>query len=263
MEHTEARKTRMVVARYQERLEWLLDVPSSIEIVVVNKGERIDDPRIERRLSGILPRPNVGREADSYLAFVAAGGMVGVDQVVFTQGDPFSHSPDFLRLLEHADLWQTVQPLSVCWQVDRDIPPKPLLNRADLPAINGTPYRTEVFSLATLAPILFWDPGVETIYREYLRVHGLSVGEAVIPHFLKVCGLEKLRSNAECALLGEFCYGGIFGLRPASVTSLSQQNAETLLNFSGQHGIHAYVFERIWLHLFGHPFLRSVAEASP
>ena len=249
----------MVVARYQEGLEWLLDVPPSIEIVVVNKGDRIRDERIEGRVAEILPRSNAGREADSYLAFVAAGGMVGADQVVFTQGDPFTHSPDFLNLLEHADLWQPIQPLSVCWQVDRDIPPRLLLSRANLPSIKGNYFRTEVFSLTTLAPVSFWDPGVETIYREYLRVHGLDAGEAVVPHFLKTCGLEKLSATAEHGVLGEFCYGGIFGIQPGSAARLSQHDVETLLTFSREHGIHAYVFERVWLHLFGYPFVAGVA----
>lgn len=246
---------RMVVARYREPLEWLLQVPSPFEIVVINKGEEIEDSRIRKRVSAIVKRPNVGREADSYLAFIAAGGMSGATHVVFTQGDPFSHSPELLGLLEHVHLWLPIQPLSICWQTEWNVPPESLLRRFELPSIKGIRYRTEIFSLASLAPISFWDAGVGIIHQEYLRVHGLSAGEPILPHFLKACGLDRLHAAADRAVLGEFCYGGIFGVQPAAVETLTQAEAESLLSFTGDHGIHPYIFERAWLHLFGHPFV--------
>jgi len=81
--------TTLVVARYQEPLDWLDDVPSEWRIVVYDKsGDRPDGPDKHRTIR----RPNVGREAETFLwhnVTAAPGGYT-----IYLQGNPFDHCPD-------------------------------------------------------------------------------------------------------------------------------------------------------------------------
>ena len=81
----------LVVARYTENLDWLQQVP--IQKVVYNKGPY---------LPNCVVASNIGREAHTYLSFIIDHYDHLPEKVFFTQGDPFPHSPDFLRLLHEA-----------------------------------------------------------------------------------------------------------------------------------------------------------------
>lgn len=83
----------LVVARHQEDVGWLTQAEQlGYDVFVYDKG---GDPAAAR------PLPNVGREADTYLAHVEAeyDRLDGYDQIVFAQADPFPHAPDFLAAL--------------------------------------------------------------------------------------------------------------------------------------------------------------------
>lgn len=82
---------QLVVARYQEPLNWLRKVPPSIERVVYDKsGEPTPDA---------IPLPNIGREAHTYLHHICENYRALAPLTVFCQGKPFDHAFDFHHTL--------------------------------------------------------------------------------------------------------------------------------------------------------------------
>ncbi|GAB4240204.1 MAG: hypothetical protein OHK005_02180 [Candidatus Methylacidiphilales bacterium] len=81
----------LVIARYQEPLDWLRRVPPSWRITIYNKGAPLNRPS--------LPLPNVGREAHTYLHHLVSRRTSLARHTVFVQGHPFDHVPDLHRKL--------------------------------------------------------------------------------------------------------------------------------------------------------------------
>jgi hypothetical protein len=89
----------LVVARYQEDLEWLraFDECSDFKVTIYNKG-----PPIECGPHSVIARPNVGREAETWLYHCTTRYDTLADHTVFLQGYPFDHTttpvtPESLR----------------------------------------------------------------------------------------------------------------------------------------------------------------------
>ncbi len=86
---------RLVVARYNEPLDWLADVPADWEVYVYNKGEPFNGEDIERMGASsptVISRHNVGREAETFAHHNATVRPDGY--TAFLQGNPFDHWPD-------------------------------------------------------------------------------------------------------------------------------------------------------------------------
>ena len=248
---------QLVIARYSESLEWLTKVPPEFEVVVYNKGSAVTSDAVAARAS-IVGRPNRGRESETYLSHVLAlrqdGGNQEDDFVVFAQGDPFEHSPDFLDLLRATHRWADVQPLSWRWKVKRDIPPAHVLAHETGAFLDGLRVRPELFSLQSWTPLGFHDVGTLWLQETYRRVHGLPEGSNIAAHFLAMCGLPALAAQADGHLLGRFAYGAVFAARRSRLMTVSEAALANLRRASLGHEVYGYVLERMWLHLFGMGF---------
>lgn len=77
----------LVVARYQEPLNWLRKVPKAIRVTVYNKHEQPEQSAVQL--------PNVGREAHTYLHHLVSRYDDLDEWTVFCQGKPFDHAYDF------------------------------------------------------------------------------------------------------------------------------------------------------------------------
>ncbi len=95
--------TALVVARYQERLEWLRRVPATMSVYVYDKDDRPEPrepvalprtPKVAERLT------NLGREAHTYLHHILRRWDSLEDVTVFAQGHPFDHASDFHAVLK-------------------------------------------------------------------------------------------------------------------------------------------------------------------
>jgi hypothetical protein len=78
---------KLVVARYQENLNWLEDLPYAR--LVYNKGEDLDLTCVKL--------PNFGRESNSYLRYIIDHYHEMDEHVAFLQGRPFDHCPTLLE----------------------------------------------------------------------------------------------------------------------------------------------------------------------
>ena len=69
---------QLILARYNEKVHWVKNLPPDIEVIIYNKG---------RHEGNNLP--NIGREAHTYLHHLCNGKLA--DRMVFAQADPFYH----------------------------------------------------------------------------------------------------------------------------------------------------------------------------
>jgi hypothetical protein len=76
---------RIVVARFNENLDWLNEIKFHGDILIINKGERI-----ESRFKTIEVQ-NVGFEANSYLSYIINNYNNLTDITYFLQGNPYDH----------------------------------------------------------------------------------------------------------------------------------------------------------------------------
>lgn len=92
-----SQKMTMVVARYNENLDWLKEVPWNY--IVYNKGE--DLPAWIK--NEIKLQDNIGREAYAYLTYIVDNYDTLPDYIIFAQGYPFDHSRDFIKKINDFD----------------------------------------------------------------------------------------------------------------------------------------------------------------
>lgn len=197
----------LVIARYNEPLEWIVLVPQGFRIHVYNKGAPINSGPVRARVERITDCRNEGRESETYLTHLIEHGAGAGEFTVFCQGDPFEHSPDFLDLLETTSEWQDIQPLSWCWKEGEIIPPPALRVTGAGNAVGGLRIRRELFSMATWNPVQFIDVGAARTGYAYRTLHSVPEGKNLAGHFFRICGLPDLAAQAERHLVGCFSYG--------------------------------------------------------
>ncbi|MBN8460394.1 MAG: hypothetical protein J0M04_21405 [Verrucomicrobia bacterium] len=254
----------LVVARYKEDIGWLLDVPDDITVVLYNKGPEILDAKVLARIDKLEVLPNQGREADTYLHHLQTHGHGPADEwTVFCQGDPFPHSPDLLKLLDLRGHWAEVQPLTSGYMAASDIPPANLRVMEDREWVGDIPVYTEFYSPATLDTTTWQDGGGRNIFKDYSQHHRLPRGWSISGHFLELCGLTDLAADAWRASLARFGYGAMFGVRNERLSMIPRECIPQMRALAQGHYSHGYIYEKLWLHIFGLPFIRADWQPLP
>jgi hypothetical protein len=252
----------LIISRYQEPLSWIAHIPEEIKVVIYNKGEEITDPSVIGRSNAIIQRPNQGREAETYIYHILCQYNQLSGRLIFCQGYPFEHSPNFIELLQTRHLWSEIQPLSVIWKKSHNIPPHELIeNRRYNPSVPSK-IRKENFSLYTWCPIEFIDDGAIRIGDLYRAKYNLKASENIASHFLMKCGLQELSGAAENAKIGSFCYGAIFSVEARLAKNIPLDCWKQTHDAALTETVGPYIFERLWLHLFGEPFLLLQADSA-
>ncbi len=245
----------LVIARYDEDLRWIEEVPACYFVTIFNKGQPLTDRSVLNRADFVYQTTNRGFESETYIRHIIDGPEAKSEYTVFSQGNPLEHSPDFISLLDRSSSWDAVQPLSWCWKRDRGIPPEEVLTaaQAELP-YNGQRIRPEPFSLFTWNPVAFYDWGAYNIARIYREKHGLALGTNLASHFLGLCGNRSLAIEALGHQVGTFSYGGLFAVTTDRLASLRNKHGEQMWQFATEDSIYGYMLERLWLHMFGVAF---------
>lgn len=98
----------IVIARYNESLEWLDKLPYDIRkcVRVYNKGDPIQIPDVE-----VVAMSNVGREAHTYLTHIIDNYECLTNNLIFIQANPFEHvhRPSIHNITEWIKDWSTVE----------------------------------------------------------------------------------------------------------------------------------------------------------
>ena len=75
-------KNQLVISRYGENLDWLMKWKDEFDIIVYNKGEKIDNNNYT-----VVELPNYGRESQTYLHHIVENYDSLYDGTIFLQGD--------------------------------------------------------------------------------------------------------------------------------------------------------------------------------
>lgn len=249
-----------VIARFEEDIGWVNQLPADARIFVYNKGAAIEAGILRRNDVQVIALKDAGRQSGTYLQHMMTGFDAGAaeDFTVFTGGDPFACAPHFLDLIEVSQRWRDVQPLALQRPSGTGIPPARLAEEDQRDWIDDLPVRPEHFSLGTWAPLAFDDDVARENGRAYRQKHLLPEGSNLARHFLEFVGLDELAAQAGAADIGVFSYGAIFAVRNRRIAGFLQTGRRHL----GKMEILARadpdcdgIYERLWLHLFGEPFI--------
>lgn len=90
-------KMTMVVARYNENLDWLKELPWNY--IVFNKGE----DNLPKWIRNGTKLPNIGREAHTYLTYIIDNYDNLPEYIIFVQGDPFEHTKKLIEKINRFD----------------------------------------------------------------------------------------------------------------------------------------------------------------
>ena len=235
----------MIVARYEENLKWLDFLPKNIKVIIYNKGKDITEPKYLNNPNITIHNKcnNTGRESETYLRYIISNYNNLPDIIIFTQGYPLDHAPNFSHLcylIANDEMASDILPMTVRW--NHEIPPPLTYEHLT------TPYLIEKASRYTLCPLTHWDEGVHGIHYDYINLHELQNGTDVIHHF---CGLINLPDhNYGQSDLFEFFYCGIFAVKKEAILKHSYDFYFNCHSINSKNTVYGYLFERIWYTMF-------------
>ncbi|MFT9253355.1 MAG: hypothetical protein ABF567_09815 [Acetobacter okinawensis] len=240
----------LVIARYNEDVSWLSQVPDGYNIFLYNKGDDIDLSSIRHKIHQYVKLENIGRESDTYLLHMLGNMSTTDSYTVFSQADPFEHSPDFLHLL-HQSFEGTAWGYSSQWKYN--FPPEHLIK--SYMAKTGKPTRDEIFSLYNWGPIYSYDEGAFLISNLYFAYYGVANGTNIAADFFGRIGYDALQKKAAQATLGVFPYAAVFGVRNSAVHAVPKDVLLKAVLEVRANNMAGHIMERLWFHLFGQPFI--------
>lgn len=250
----------LVIARQDETLDWLNELPTHCEVKVCNAGAALDDPHLPPNVEEISTQASTpeGSHIEWLIRLkdrLADAQQPGLDLngwTVFAAGDALQRAPALLELLSQPQNWGEVQPLGLCGAGEasaRD-------DRREW--VGGQPVRIDRYCLHTLAAIGRFDAQAQPLAELYRHRHALPAGENLLAHFLGLIGRHDLALSAGASDLGVSATGGVFAIRNDRLLALLQGNGAPLAKLEVLlHGdpVHRCMLERCWLHLFGLPFV--------
>ena len=231
----------LVIARYKEDLSWLERVPSDYDICVYNKSNLPCAVQPSSRIT-IKQLPNKGKEADTYCQYILEHYDSLPPKIVFCQGDPFPHSPDFLELLKGHKNWKGFQSLTSKY-VDI-IPPKDVFDKF---SEDGT--YVERMSCFSLGSIRFHDRGVSHLSDAYLKAYRLPRGTNIMKHHFDAIGLPDIIEETTEVI--SFNYSAIFAAEAHDILAHDRRIYENMIKRLEHPGwFEPSISERVWLTLF-------------
>ncbi len=254
-------KLEIVVARYNEDLEWLKKIPKEYKITIYNKG--LDDIKNIPSSATITKLPNIGRESHTYLYHIIENYDKLADKTVFCQGDSIFHSPDFLKLLKSTKYFEPIQPMSAYYWPDDEPPfyfsnpPKPVLEKTKNLSVNGCKVHVEYLDndYVTQYPYHY----LEHAYNRFI-VKNKEVYK--VDNMLKF-NVERFRlKNVDLKKLVPICYAGLFCVNKEVVRENSvdfYNNIMSILIYDvrenflyGKNLDHGLFLEKTWLLIFNY-----------
>ena len=252
-------KTEIVVARYNENLDWLKKIKKSkdLKITVYNKGlDDIDVPFIKI--------PNVGRESQTYLEHIINNYDNLADQTIFCQGDPIFHSPGFIELInKHRKKFEPVQPLTAFYWPEGEEPH--FLSNPPLPILKET--KELWFDKKTPIHVEYMDNNFATLYpfhyieNDFILLNNKIKSSYGIDNPLKF-NVERFRlKNIDLDYLFPVCYAAIFSVNKEAILNNSvdfYNNIMSILiydirNYSINKKMdHGLILEKLWLVIFNY-----------
>jgi hypothetical protein len=256
-------KTEIVIARYNENLDWLELLDPNIKITIYNKGK--DDIKYP-----FITLPNVGRESHTYLYHLVTNYYNMSDLTIFCQGDSIFHSPDFIKLINnHRDKFEPIQPLSAYYWPENVLP-----NRA-VPPVKMLSFNDHWIDdcMLTVAymnndmliqyPYSYYENHMKGYSNYMLQIYNITNSmEFLIKRYLLNVDLSKPKE------LYPMCWAGLFAVKKHVVLAHPIDYYNNMLNmilydlhpdYYGKFSSNKYfdlgiAFERLWLVIFDYKY---------
>jgi hypothetical protein len=255
------KKIEIIIARYNEDLDWLKKIPKEFKITIYNKGQ--DDIENIPPNATIIKLPNIGRESHTYLYHIIENYDKLADKTIFCQGDSIFHSPDFLKLLKNTKYFEPIQPLSAYYWPDGKEPhyffnpPKPTLEKTKNLWIKGCRVHVEYLDndYVTKYPYYYY----EDAYTKFINKNKLVYN---VNNMLKF-NVERFQlKNVDLEKLIPICYSGLFCVNKEVIRENTvdfYNNIMSILiydvreNFiNGKNLDHGLFLEKLWLLIFNY-----------
>jgi len=256
-----------VIARYKEDISWLNSRDYLSNGIVYNKGP--DDISYKGQIFKASNFPDWGRESETYVRFILDHYNNLPDYIVFTQADPFDHSPNFLEILDilyTEKRWKNYQPLtSGCFKgkiptingsircgntiyfddhgfpkhTDQ-VPPLESILYDKTEYIDNYPIFFETID-SSMDAFYFNDEVIYKILESYRKQQNIFLASNTLARTYKRLGLTKTFCG-----YAKFNYGAIFGIKKDNILKHSKSFYEKLHEFTMEYPSHGYIMERMW-----------------
>lgn len=241
----------IVIARYNENIEWIRNLDPSFNIIIYNKGAPLQLYNMKNVT--VINVPNKGRESETYLRYIYDRYENLPDATIFVQGDPFDHCNDIFAFLNAAtkfignDEYNFI-PFTNGWLLSANVPYTSVYENTKI-CIPGLPYIfIDTSSTRTLNSLLYHDRGVDFIKEDYIKHHNLPHGSNLIHHFLSKANLGHLIPKSEHVY--NMFFAAQFLVKREIIQKIPRESYKILCDLCIENSSHIYMIERCWLTLF-------------
>jgi hypothetical protein len=254
----------IVIARYNEDISWINKIPSKTKITIYNKG--IDDIKYPS-----IKLPNVGRESHTYLTHIIDNYDNLADTTIFTQGEPFFHSPNFIELVKEPQLFEPIQPLTLYYsppfEIASNINKKIILNKGfpkdGIPPEHVIEKTKDLWINNNKIYVEYYDNDYIIFYPEYYYDHFITNFRKSLYNIFKFESMLKFAkdryklTNVNLKLLQPMCYAAIFSVSRDVIRtrtkSFYKNILKLLLEDKEKYNIDTgLLLERLWLIIFNY-----------
>jgi peroxiredoxin family protein len=248
-------KSIMVVSKYQESIDWIrnIEIPHLIYNKYPKKHHKSN--RTTEDLN-ILNIDNIGFEEFVYLSYIVDNYYSLPETIIFTQANPFVHSPDFLKLtqINNVYCYSDVQPLSKFW-----IPEVPFYelrkNTETILSVNNSVVQVYFFNkdnhrynIKTNTFDFYgkWQKEYTVDLKKFLSTDNIR------KTIFEIIGIKPRNfNNIE---MTPMCYGAILSVSKNMILRHPKKFYEKLLALSIKHNakLFACSMELAWLEIFGY-----------
>jgi hypothetical protein len=243
----------LLIVRDTADLSWIHSLPENFGVIIRNRGDELGCQAIRSRAVRIIEKKSISRRSASYLEHILSDDFEASEWTVFLGDYPFQYSPGILDLFQNFASWKPVQ--SLACRNSPATPPSSIIRPAREEYVARYPVRSELFGLRTLAPVAFHDEKIISVAAGYRHAHDLGKAANLISHFIELCGWPELAARAESSDLGRVAHGAMFAVNSRIAGKPPRHALEKMLWLSKAHEIYGHFFDRLWLHLFGMPFM--------
>lgn len=243
----------LVVSRYNENISW---TKLYNKVYIYNKGEQLENTN-----HNVYYLDNIGREGHTYLSHIIDNYNNLDEYIIFCQGDPFEHAPDFIKLTKkHYTEFKEYQPLSWRWK-DNDvkidwlnnenntgIPPMECREKFKELYIEDCRIYAELLDneFQSVFPYKWVDGGFNAQLIPRTRIRNNIDDNCSVLQFV----YNKIGLKTEIPKYIPFNFSAVFGVSKKRIHEHSLETYVKLRDFLLEHSDNGYILERLWMHLF-------------
>lgn len=239
---------KFIFSRYNEDISWIYnhsDIANNS--IVYNKGSILQEQNSNTKIIPLSNNPVWGRESDTHLTHIINNYDNLDDYIIFSQADPFDHSPEFVEIVSYMiknQYFNSFQPLTCGWKIKENVPP---INNVlyDTREYVG-PYKIYMETVEQrLFPIGYTDNGILVTLNHFRMTHNIKDISETLRSLYSILDLKK-------PYVGflKFNYGGIFGVSKQKILKNPKDFYIKLREFVLKDWSHGFMMERLWYTIF-------------